>query len=236
MDSQTAALLRRLNPCCAQALQPGEPLLTAYVDVSIMASVIADRIGIPLSSLMKDEQAELPALENQLSTRVVLQDAALSAIAQRLHASTMQQLGEVPESIESDMHECLGPILRDNFQPALLARIRTGSYLPLAPEAMDINVERKLKKMSQRPLRHYDLQMGITATHYDTVTDACLLPDTDARDADSLLNQQILPVLSQQPLQYITTTQHPQILQLDRYDEEGVVMEFNAPATEVSCV
>ena len=43
--------------------------------------------GVPLSSLLKDEQANLLALEQQLGERVIGQAPALSALAQRLRAA-----------------------------------------------------------------------------------------------------------------------------------------------------
>ncbi len=69
------------------AVQQGNPLLGLDVDARTVATVIADWTGVPLSSLMKDEQTELLSLEQQLGRRVVGQDAALNAIAQRLRAS-----------------------------------------------------------------------------------------------------------------------------------------------------
>lgn len=42
---------------------------------------------MPLSSLMKDEQTELLMLENEIGKRVVGQDTALKAVAQRLRAA-----------------------------------------------------------------------------------------------------------------------------------------------------
>jgi type VI secretion system protein VasG len=58
------------------------------VDVRTVANVIADWTGVPLSSLMKDEQTELLlTLENEIGKRVVGQDVALKAIAQRLRAA-----------------------------------------------------------------------------------------------------------------------------------------------------
>ncbi len=59
------------------------------------------------------------------------------------------------------------------------------------------------------------------------MTDACLLPDTGARNIDSLLNQQILPVLSQQLLSHLAAGLKPQSLSLDVDEEGGVVMEFS---------
>jgi type VI secretion system protein VasG len=69
----------------------------------------------------------------------------------------------------------------------------------------------------QSPLRH---DHYISDSLYDALTDACLLPDTGARNVDSLLNQQILPALSQQLLTHMAAGQKPQHLMLGR-DEEG---------------
>ncbi len=344
-------------------LQQGEPLLTADVDARIVAGVIADWTGVPLSSLMKDEQAELLALETQLASRVVGQDVALNAIAQRLRAAKtgltsengpqgvfllvgtsgtgktetalaladmlyggekslitinlseyqeahtvsqlkgsppgyvgygqggilteavrkrpysvvlldevekahrdvinlfyqvfdrgfmrdgegreidfrntvilmtsnlgsdalMQLLDDTPHASEADVQECLRPILRDHFQPALLARFQTVIYRPLARDAMRIIVEMKLKQVSLRLLRHYGMRTHVGESLFDTLTDACLLPDTGARNIDSLLNQQILPVLSQQILSHLAAGKRPQHLTLDWAEEEGIVLAF----------
>lgn len=77
------------------AAQHGNPLLGLDVDVRTVATVIADWTGVPLSSLMKDEQTELLSLEQSLGKRVVGQEAALSAIARRLRAA---KTGLTPEN------------------------------------------------------------------------------------------------------------------------------------------
>lgn len=69
------------------ALRGNTPLLSQDVDFRTVANVIADWTGVPLSSLIKDEQSELLTLENQLEKRVVGQPASLNAIAQRLRAA-----------------------------------------------------------------------------------------------------------------------------------------------------
>ncbi len=53
------------------AAQHGNPLLGLDVDVRTVATVIADWTGVPLSSLMKDEQTELLSTEQSLGKRVV---------------------------------------------------------------------------------------------------------------------------------------------------------------------
>ncbi|MFV0574443.1 MAG: type VI secretion system ATPase TssH [Vibrio sp.] len=346
-------------------LHQTDTLIQLDVDARTVANVIADWTGVPLSSLMKDEQTELLTLEGDIGKRVVGQDVALEAIAQRLRAAKtgltsengpqgvfllvgpsgvgktetalaladclyggekslitinlseyqeahtvsqlkgsppgyvgygqggilteavrkrpysivlldevekahrdvmnlfyqvfdrgfmrdgegreidfrntvilmtsnlgsdhlMQLLDEQPQATEADLHELLRPILRDHFQPALLARFQTVIYRPLAQAAMRTIVEMKLAQVSQRLQRHYGLTTHITEGLYDVLTSACLLPDTGARNVDSLLNQQILPVLSQQLLTFMAQKQKPSTLTLSWSEEEGIGLEFDA--------
>ncbi|MEB7899196.1 type VI secretion system ATPase TssH [Raoultella ornithinolytica] len=358
-QSEIQALQQQLN-----AMQHSNPLLSADVDVRTVANVIADWTGVPLSSLMKDEQTGLLTLENEIGKRVVGQDVALTAIAQRLRAAKtgltsengpqgvfllvgpsgvgktetalaladvlyggekslitinlseyqephtvsqlkgsppgyvgygqggilteaarkrpysvvlldevekahrdvmnlfyqvfdrgfmrdgegreidfrntvilmtsnlgsdhlMQLLDEHPEATEADLHELLRPILLDHFQPALLARFQTVIYRPLNEPAMRTIVEMKLSQVSKRLHRHYGLTTHIEESLYDALTAVCLLPDTGARNVDSLLNQQILPVLSQQLLTHMAARQKPQSLCLSWSEEEGIGLEFD---------
>ncbi|MDS7910876.1 type VI secretion system ATPase TssH [Klebsiella pasteurii] len=346
------------------AVQQNNPLLGLDVDARTVATVIADWTGVPLSSLMKDEQTELLSLEQNLGKRVVGQDAALNAIAQRLRASKtglapengpqgvflltgpsgtgktetalaladelfggekslitinlseyqephtvsqlkgsppgyvgygqggilteavrkrpysvvlldevekahrdvmnlfyqvfdrgfmrdgegreidfrntvilmtanlgsdplMQLTSEQPEATEADLHELLRPVLRDHFQPALLARFQTVIYRPLGQAAMRTIVQMKLNQVSQRLARHYGMKTDISESLYDALTAACLLPDTGARNIDSLLNQQILPALSQQLLTHMAAGQKPQHLTLGWDDEQGIVLALD---------
>lgn len=357
--SETHTLQQELK-----GMQHSNPLLSVDVDVRTVATVIADWTGVPLSSLMKDEQTDLLTLENEIGQRVVGQNVPLTAIAQRLRAAKtgltsengpqgvfllvgpsgvgktetalaladvlyggekalitinlseyqeshtvsqlkgsppgyvgygqggilteavrkrpysvvlldevekahrdvmnlfyqvfdrgfmrdgegreidfrntvilmtsnlgsdhiMQLLDEQPDATEGDLHELLRPLLRDHFQPALLARFQTVIYRPLTEPAMRTIVEMKLAQVSKRLNRHYDLTTQIDESLYDALTAACLLPDTGARNVDSLLNQQILPVLSQQLLTYMAAKQKPQSLCLSWSEEEGIGLEFD---------
>ncbi|MBO0637123.1 type VI secretion system ATPase TssH [Pantoea agglomerans] len=356
--SETHTLQQELK-----GMQHSNPLLSVDVDVRTVATVIADWTGVPLSSLMKDEQTDLLTLENEIGQRVVGQNVPLTAIAQRLRAAKtgltsengpqgvfllvgpsgvgktetalaladvlyggekslitinlseyqephtvsqlkgsppgyvgygqggilteavrkrpysvvlldevekahrdvmnlfyqvfdrgfmrdgegceidfrntvilmtsnlgsdhlMQLLDEQPDATEGDLHALLRPILRNHFQPALLARFQSVIYRPLSEPAMRTIVEMKLAQVSKRLHRHYGLTTQIDESLYDALVAACLLPDTGARNVDSLLNQQILPVLSQQLLTHMAAKQKPQSLRLGWDDEEGIVLEF----------
>ncbi|MED5646698.1 type VI secretion system ATPase TssH, partial [Enterobacter hormaechei] len=100
-------------------------------------------------------------------------------------------------------------------------------YRPLAKAAMRTIVEMKLNQVSRRLNRHYGMTTHISESLYDALTGACLLPDTGARNIDSLLNQQILPVLSQQLLSHMAAGQKPHTLTLGWDEEEGIVLEFD---------
>ncbi|EKT57250.1 type VI secretion system ATPase TssH [Providencia burhodogranariea] len=354
-----------------ESVQHNDPLLTPDVDVRTVATVIADWTGVPLSSLLKDEQTGLLQLESELGKRVVGQEAPLISLAQRLRAARtglasengpqgvfllvgpsgvgktetalaladelfggekslvtinmseyqeahtvsqlkgsppgyvgygqggilteavrkrpysvvlldevekahrdvlnlfyqvfdrgfmrdgegreidfrntvilmtanlgsdllMQQLEEHPESSESELHEILRPTLRDHFQPALLARFQTLIYRPLAADALRTIVEMKLGSVMKRLYLHYRLTGIVEKALYDTLVSACLLPDTGARNIDSLLNQQILPVLSQQLLIRQASEQSAKYLTLGYNDEDGITLSFSDENIELS--
>ncbi|WP_145531593.1 type VI secretion system ATPase TssH [Yersinia kristensenii] len=355
---ERAALQQQLS-----TMQGNNPLLSLDVDSRTVATVIADWTGVPLGSLLKDEQTNLLSQENLLGERVIGQDAALGALAQRLRAAKtgltpengplgvfllvgpsgvgktetalaladslfggekslitinlseyqeahtvsqlkgsppgyvgygqggvlteavrkrpysvvlldevekahrdvlnlfyqvfdrgfmrdgegreidfrntvivmtanlgsdplMQLLDQQPEAPDSTLHELLRPILRDHFQPALLARFQTLIYRPLQVDALKRIVAIKLNQVAQRLQRHYGLNCQIEESLTETLVAACLLPDTGARNIDSLLNQQILPVLSQQLLQRLALQQKPTGLILGWNEEDGITLEF----------
>jgi len=85
----------------------------------------------------------------------------------------------------------------------------------------------KLDQVSQRLARHYGMTTAIDESLYDALTAACLLPDTGARNIDSLLNQQILPVLSQQLLSRMAAGQKPQRLMLSWSEEAGIGLDLD---------
>ncbi len=142
----------------------------------------------------------------------------------------MQLLDEQPQASESDLHELLRPVLRGHFQPALLARFQTVIYRPLPARSAARHCRHEAragKSASGLPLRnHHHPQRSL----FDALTEACLLPDTGARNVDSLLNQQILPALSQQLLSHMAAGQKPRQVTLGYHEEEGVVMAFDEGA------
>ncbi|MCX8726500.1 type VI secretion system ATPase TssH [Gilliamella sp. B2838] len=344
-------------------LQGTTPLLSLDVDSRTVSSVIADWTGVPLESLLKDEQSHLLTLEDDLRSRVVGQDNALHEIAKRIRAAktgltseeapmgvfllvgpsgvgktetalaladtlfggeqslitinmseyqeshTVSQLkgsppgyvgygqggilteavrkrpysvvlldevekahrdvlnlfyqvfdrgfmrdGEgreidfrntlilmtsnlgsdelmtlfeqMPQADVATQHELLRPIIREHFQPALLARFQTVIYTPLSDNALRHIVEMKLNKVASRLQKHYKIDFNVGKQLYNQLVAACLLPDTGARNIDSILNQQILPVVSSLLLQNINHKETTQTLILDFDENDGIILEW----------
>ena len=359
LSKQLAQTQEKLNK-----LQGNRPLLSLDVDSRVVSAVIADWTGVPLESLLKDEQSHLMALEDDLRKRIVGQDNALFELAKRIRATktgltsedapmgvfllvgpsgvgktetalaladtlfggeqslvtinmseyqephTVSQLkgsppgyvgygqggvlteavrkrpysvvlldeiekahrdvlnlfyqvfdrgfmrdGEgreidfrntlilmtsnlgndelmalfeqMPDADTATQHELLRPIIREHFQPALLARFQTVIYTPLSDKALNQIVKMKLDKVASRIQKHYKIGFKVNDQLYDQLASACLLPDTGARNIDSILNQQILPAISNLLLQRKNNSNgKASTLLLDFSETEGIVLEL----------
>ncbi len=69
------------------ALQGENPLMRVTVDAQIIGEVISGWTGIPVGNMMRDEIQTILNLEKHLGRRVVGQDHALAAIAQRIRTA-----------------------------------------------------------------------------------------------------------------------------------------------------
>ncbi|GLZ89297.1 ClpV1 family T6SS ATPase [Metapseudomonas resinovorans] len=139
-----------------------------------------------------------------------------------LHACLQEQ----PDASDATLQELLRPTLREHFQPALLARFQTLIYRPLAAESLNRIVAIKLAQVACRLQRHYGLDCQINEALTEALTATCLLPDTGARNIDSLLNQQILPVLSQQLLQRQAARLESRNVILGYSGDDGITLQF----------
>jgi type VI secretion system protein VasG len=70
-----------------RALQGETPLMRVCVDEQIVGEVISGWTGIPVGKMVKDEIGTVLSLDSHLGSRVIGQDHALQAIAQRIVTS-----------------------------------------------------------------------------------------------------------------------------------------------------
>lgn len=128
--------------------------------------------------------------------------------------------------------EAIRPTLVEHFQPALLARFQTVVFQPLAAGPMATIVRMKLDKVSERVARRFGVPLRYDAGLVDALVAACLLPDTGARNIDSLLDQQILPVLARELLIRMgnQAAHIPAKIRLTFSDADGIGLEFDEDA------
>src|SRR5699024_10325089 len=70
-----------------EALQGDAPLIPIQVDATVVAAIVAAWTGIPLGKMVKDEINTVRGLKPALAARVLGQDHALDAIAQRVRTA-----------------------------------------------------------------------------------------------------------------------------------------------------
>ncbi len=71
-----------------QALQQPSPMVPLQVDGHVVAEIVAAWTGIPLGRMIKDEIDTVLSLKDLLAARVIGQDHALEAIAQRVRTAS----------------------------------------------------------------------------------------------------------------------------------------------------
>ncbi|PRY06552.1 type VI secretion system ATPase TssH [Paraburkholderia sp. BL25I1N1] len=129
--------------------------------------------------------------------------------------------------------EAIRPLLVEHFQPALLARFQTVVYRPLSPDTLARIVRMKLDKVARRIERRFSVPLDCSDALVAELVRACLLPNSGARNIDSLLDQQILPVLSRALLERIGRQALPRRVGLAYSDERGIAVDFD-DAVEVA--
>lgn len=86
-DMDTQLKLEQLHDQLSE-VQGNEALVHHVLDANVVREVIADWTGIPLGNMMQDKLQQILNLQNQLGERVIGQDHALDAIAQRIRTAT----------------------------------------------------------------------------------------------------------------------------------------------------
>lgn len=142
--------------------------------------------------------------------------------------ATSQAVAEAGGEVTTGMlMEAIRPTLVDHFQPALLARFQTVVYRPLAADAMATIIRVKLAKVAGRIERRFGVPLLCNDALVAELVGACLLPDAGARNVDSLLDQQILPVLSRELLVRAGDGQRLSSIRLAFSEGDGIGVEFD---------
>jgi len=101
-------------------------------------------------------------------------------------------------------------------------------YRPLTAEALAQIVQMKLDKLARRIEKRFAVPLVCDHALIAELVRACLLPDSGARNIDSLLDQQILPVLSRELLERVASHELPSRIRLGYSDETGISVDFDS--------
>ena len=159
----------------------------------------------------------------QIVTAIDTANEAASEIAQDAAGETAPDRLPVSDAL---LMERVRPVLVEHFQPALLARFQTVIYRPLSTAALGTIVRMKLDKVAHRIAKRFEVALICDDTLIDEILLACQTPDSGARNIDSLLDQQILPVLSRELLVRSAKGKLPATIRLSVSDTEGVIVDF----------
>ncbi|MFM0303733.1 type VI secretion system ATPase TssH [Paraburkholderia sediminicola] len=171
--------------------------------------------------LMRDGEGRVIDFRNT----VILMTSNLGS--EQIMAAT-EAVAEAGDITTSMLMETIRPLLIEHFQPALLARFQTVVYRPLSAGALASIVRMKLDKVAHRIERRFGVPLVCDDSLVRELVRACQLPDSGARNIDSLLDQQILPVLSRELLIRVAARQLPREITLSFTEEGGIAVNFDS--------
>lgn len=141
-------------------------------------------------------------------------------ITSNLCSHEIQSLTQQGVTDPEQIVEQIRPLLSRSLQPAWLARCTVVPFFSLPPEALrDITVL-KLQKVSRRLKESQKIDLTFSAAVIDQVVQRCTEVETGARNIDFILQQSLLPLVSQEILTRMATGALPDALSVG-LDEEG---------------
>ena len=112
------------------------------------------------------------------------------------------------------------PILSKHFKPALLARMTIVPYFPLKQDALKGITRLKLGKLQKRLKEHHKVEFVISPDVVEAIAARCTEVETGARNVDHIIRGTLLPQISTEILQQMTTDHMPSKLDL-ALNEDG---------------
>lgn len=126
---------------------------------------------------------------------------------------------EIPDG--DTIVDAIRPTLSSHFQPALLGRVKIIPFYPLGTEQMKSIVALKLDKIAQRIMSNHGMQFGCSREFIDRIAQSCTAVEAGARNADTMIDQMLLPQISRQLLAQLGEDAQPFDRIMVGIDEEG---------------
>lgn len=118
--------------------------------------------------------------------------------------------------------DAIGPTLREFFKPAFLGRVNVVPYFPLEPSELRDITALQLSAVQQRVADHYGIPLRFNDGFIQGVIDRCRDSDTGARQIHRVLNEVLLPRLSESVLTCLADGADMQSIQVDYGDDKEI--------------
>jgi type VI secretion system protein VasG len=132
-----------------------------------------------------------------------------------------------PDELRSLIH---GDLVRA-FQAALLARMRTVPFYPLARDAMARITRLKLAKIDRRLRDAHGIRFLFGEEVVERIAERCTQVDAGARNIDFIIDRTVLPEASRALLEQLASGEMPGALTLGMAEDGGFTYVFSDVAT-----
>jgi len=132
---------------------------------------------------------------------------------------------ETPPSPE-ELAAMIRPILSEHFKPALLARMTIVPFYPLKPEVLQMITKLKLNKIVKRLKETHDIDATMDDSVVEAIAARCTEVETGARNVDHIIRGNLLPKMSKQLLEQMSSEEMPSTLTVSIADGGDFEMTF----------
>jgi type VI secretion system protein VasG len=122
--------------------------------------------------------------------------------------------------------EAVRPTLMERFKPALLGRMTVVPYVPLSPDVLRTIVQMKLDRIAARLAAEHGVTLEVTDAARDAILARCDDPSSGARNIDHVLDDAVLPQLSEELLGYLADGSAPDRVTLDADERRALTFRF----------
>ncbi|MEM7412541.1 MAG: type VI secretion system ATPase TssH [Myxococcota bacterium] len=132
---------------------------------------------------------------------------------------------ELPTPEELDA--LIRPALQKHLKPALLGRMTVVPFYPLSPDVLRMIAELKLGRVGKRLAESHGMEFEIDPAARNALADRCNDPESGARVIDHMIDQAILPRVSQRILEQMAEGDLPKKLTLGVDDAGEFAFSFS---------
>jgi type VI secretion system protein VasG len=138
----------------------------------------------------------------------------------------MQSVADGTKPPMDDLVALIRPALSKHFKPALLARMTIIPFYPIGPDALKEIARLKLGQLEKRLKENHRMAMEIDPKVIDAIAERCTEVETGARNVDHIISGTLLPKISSEILQQMSTGSMPDKIIVKLDDKGDFAFEF----------